>query len=82
MGRPVFKNEHGKVLWVGHSAWIVTDKVAIKRREKGEKVRRNMVVVNSGGAAHVCPGNAAAKWWYLEDGRRKEDDTMVVTCFH
>ena len=76
MGRPVFQNDHGQVLWVGHSSWIVTDREVMW--QKG-KVKRNMVMVNSGGIAHVCPGNKKAKWWYLDKSKRREDETMEVT---
>ena len=79
MGRPVFQNDHGQVLWVGHSSWIVTDREVMW--QKG-KVKRNMVMVNSGGIAHVCPGNKKAKWWYLDKSKRREDETMEVTCQH
>lgn len=79
MGRPVFQNDQGKVLWVGHSAWIVTDKEVMI--QKG-KVKRNMVLVNSGGVAHICPSNKKAKWWYLDKKRRQEDETMELSCHH
>ena len=39
-------------------------------------------MVNSGGIAHVCPGNKKAKWWYLDKSKRREDETMEVTCQH
>ena len=79
MGRPVFENDCGKVLWVAHSAWIVTDKMVMK---KGGKVKRSMVQINSGGIAHICPGNMKAKWWFLDGDRRREDESMEVTCSH
>ena len=79
MGRPVFVNEDNMVLWAGHSAWIVTDKKVIWQKVK---VKRYMVMANSGGIAHTCPGNKRAKWWFLDKGKRIEDDTMEVTCNH
>ena len=41
-GRPVFRNCEGKVAWVGHSAWIVTQESVM---ERGERVRRKEVTM-------------------------------------
>merc|ERR1711874_650646 len=79
MGRPVFQNAEGAVLWVGHSAWVVTEEEVMLHKGK---VKRHMVMVNSGGIAHVCPGNKRATWWVLNKGKRIEDETMEVTCNH
>ena len=79
MGRPVFINTSDAVLWVGHSAWIVTEREVMVQKKK---VKRHMVVVSSGGVAHTCPGDKRATWWVLGQGRRREDETMSVTCNH
>lgn len=79
MGRPVFFNTSEAVLWVGHSAWIVTRREVMLQRRK---VTRNMAIVSSGGVAHTCPGDKRATWWVLGYGGRREDETMSVTCHH
>ena len=76
-GRPVFENHAGKILWVGHSAWMVTDREV---RTAGRRTRHKDVAVFSGGAAHLCPGSRGATWWYRDTGRRREDPGMAVLC--
>ena len=76
-GRPVFENSAGKLLWVGHSAWMVTDSEA---RTAGRRTRHSDVAVFSGGAAHLCPASRGATWWCRDAGRRREDPGMVVRC--
>ena len=72
---------HGKVLWVGHSAWVVTDREAIAiARERGGRTRMRDVAMLSGGAGHLCPGDSRATWWCLGAGRRREDEGMRVVC--
>ena len=85
MGRPVFQNTTGAVLWVGHSAWMVTDREVMlqkKRVKFHKKVLKKRVMVNSGGVAHTCPGDNRASWWVLDQGRRREDESFSVTCQH
>ena len=78
-GRPVFQSGMGKVLWVGHTAWIITDREVM---ERVGRVKRKEVVVFSGGVAHLCPGSMRATWWFLDTDRRREDPDMLVECKH